>query len=60
MSGLSAAKCGRSEILGDFTLARDQPLAVFVAETALAALAASQIALEVPGRSYFFDVVRER
>jgi hypothetical protein len=38
---------------------------VFVAETALAALAASQkrrrvLALDVQGRSYFFDVVRER
>jgi WD40 repeat protein len=56
---------GADATLRLWTLAHDQPLAVFVAETALAALAASQkrrrvLALDVQGRSYFFDVVRER
>jgi WD40 repeat protein len=47
-----------------WTLADDKPLGVFVAETGLAALATSRrrrrvLALDVQGRSYFLDVVRE-
>jgi WD40 repeat protein len=56
---------GADATLRLWTLAHDQPLAVFVAETAIAAVATSQkrrrvLALDVQGRSYFFDVVKER